>query len=201
MGWTFHSFDPVRWGEWAGGALTPERHAKLSEAVLSEYDEGDSARQQLSVLVDLVARAGFEAAYRQSNEAAHAWLDQLLCLLFTREELADDLDVKGFMDPWGWNAIAALVNSLDDIGAARLLLTGRRLVTEVAPKEPMYVLFTMGEAAQLAEGLLRAVSLCTPASAKAAIQLPPWEVEALMMGLTELGQDIARGRPVFAHFG
>src|SRR5947207_13881229 len=116
MGWTFESFDPERWREWTGGGLSNEKKARLRNAVLWDH-EGltDDRSRQLGVATDQVATIGIEATYRESNEALLPVLDELLCSLFTPESLARELSVRGYVDPWNWKAIEALVTSGDGI--------------------------------------------------------------------------------------
>lgn len=99
-----------------------------------------------------------------------------------------ELDLRDHLDPWGWNAMAALARLTPEGSPARLLLTGRRAGTARPP--------------ELATGLASVLFDPTEAAAQTpAPALKAWETTELEVAMAELGVEARRGRGVFAHCG
>jgi hypothetical protein len=197
MGWSLISFDFGVWRRWTGGSLTSAQHESLREAALWEVDWLTEAEVRvMEGAVAHVAADGLELAYRDGGTSLAA-LDSLVCRLFTPEGMADQLQCRGLLDPWGWNAIGALVGRVGPQSAAQLLLTGRRVGTGLLPNPAdggTYVIFQSSESHVLAADL-------TVAMRRGLDSVADWESSSFLDAMTELEAEAARGRGVFAHDG
>lgn len=199
MGWTFTSFDWSAWSEWTRGSLPPARAAAIRAASLEDAEWLTPAEAQaMERLAERVSQVGLESAYREAASSELADLDRLVASLMGSDQLERELHPLGHLDPWGWNAIEALVGRVAPASPARLLLTGRRpaVATVPAPSSgEACVIFTPSEAKSLAADLGSALQGDTNE------KLASWEVEEFASAMGEIAAESGRGRALFAHYG